>query len=150
MSDLVLDLKPASAATVALWEKLVVNNPALGSVKVTSQSQASRLIYTEQARLANRMPTDKQVKKVAACGNDTSWIGRDLPGVRFREISFQIELLEILEQFDKADGNDKLSAAAVSMIEKVRQRLTKVRKGTSFVDTAVTPEQPDGVEPAPF
>jgi hypothetical protein len=36
------------------------------------------------------------------------------------------------------------------MIEKVRQRLTKVRKGTSFVDTAVTPEQPDGVEPAPF
>ena len=150
MSDLVLDLKPASAATIALWDKLVVNNPSLGTVKVTSQSQASRLIYTEQARLANRMPTDKQVKKVAACGNDTSWIGRDLPGVRFREISFQIELLEILEQFDKADGNDKLSAAAVSMIEKVRQRLTKVRKGTSFVDTAVVPEQPDGVEPAPF
>ena len=150
MSDLVLDLKPASAATIALWDKLVVNNPSLGTVKVTSQSQASRLIYTEQARLANRMPTDKQVKKVAACGNDTSWIGRDLPGVRFREISFQIELLEILEQFDKADGNAELSAAAVSMIEKVRQRLTKVRKGTSFVDTAVVPEQPDGVEPAPF
>ena len=150
MSDLVLDLKPASAATIALWDKLVVNNPSLGTVKVTSQSQASRLIYTEQARLANRMPTDKQVKKVAACGNDTSWIGRDLPGVRFREISFQIELLEILEQFDKADGNAELSAAAVSMIEKVRQRLTKARKGTSFVDTAVVPEQPDGVEPAPF
>ena len=150
MSDLVLDLKPASAATVALWEKLVVNNPALGSVKISSQSQASRLIFTEQARLATRMPTEKQVKKVAACGNETSWIGRDLPGVRFREVSFQIELLEILEQFDKAAGNAELSTAAVAMIEKVRQRLTKIRRGTNFVDTAVTPVEPEGVEPALF
>ena len=96
------------------------------------------------------MPTDKQVKKVAACGNETSWIGRDLPGVRFREVSFQIELLEILEQFDKAAGNAELSTAAVAMIEKVRQRLTKIRRGTNFVDTAVTPVEPEGVEPALF
>lgn len=143
MSDLSIQLKPASEATVALMEKLGI------TTKPTSQAHASKLIYTEQARLANRMPTEKQVKKVAACGNSTSWIGRDLPGVRFREVSFQIELLEILEAFDKADSQAGLNAAAVSMIEKVRQRLTKVRRDTSYRDTAVTPEADDG-EAAPF
>ena len=111
MSDLSVQLKPASDATVALLEKLGI------TTKPTSQAHASKLIYTEQARLANRMPTEKQVKKVAACGNDTSWIGRDLPGVRFREISFQIELLEILEAFDKADSQSALNSAAVQRSE---------------------------------
>jgi hypothetical protein len=143
MSDLSVQLKPASEATVALMEKLGI------TTKPTSQAHASKLIYTEQARLANRMPTEKQVKKVAACGNSTSWIGRDLPGVRFREISFQIELLEILEAFDKAETQAGLNSAAVAMIEKVRQRLTKVRRETTYRDTAVTPEADDG-EQAPF
>lgn len=129
-----IELRPASAATLALMEKLGI------TTKPTSQSHASKLIYTEQARLANRMPTEKQVKKVAACGNSTSWIGRDLPGVRFREVSFQIELLEILEAFDKAETQAGLNSAAVAMIEKVRQRLTKVRRDTPYKDTAVTPE----------
>ena len=80
MSELSVQLKPASDATVALLEKLGI------TTKPTSQAHASKLIYTEQARLANRMPTEKQVKKVAACGNDTSWIGRDLPGVRYKII----------------------------------------------------------------
>ena len=139
-----IELRPPSAATVALMEKLGI------TTKPTSQSHASKLIYTEQARLANRMPTEKQVKKVAACGNDTSWIGRDLPGVRFREISFQIELLEILEAFDKAETQAGLNSAAVAMIEKVRQRLTKVRRDTTFQDTAVTPESESDSEAAPF
>jgi len=143
MSDLSVQLKPASEATVALMEKLGI------TTKPTSQAHASKLIYTEQARLANRMPTEKQVKKVAACGNGTSWIGRDLPGVRFREVSFQIELLEILEAFDKAETQAGLNSAAVAMIEKVRQRLTKVRRETTYRDTAVTPEADDG-EQAPF
>jgi hypothetical protein len=140
-----IELRPASTATLALMEKLGI------TTKPTSQSHASKLIYTEQARLANRMPTEKQVKKVAACGNDTSWIGRDLPGVRFREVSFQIELLEILESFDKAETQAGLNSAAVAMIEKVRQRLTKVRRDTSFKDVAVTPAEDDaGAPDAPF
>ena len=141
MSDLSVQLKPASEATVALMEKLGI------TTKPTSQAHASKLIYTEQARLANRMPTEKQVKKVAACGNGTSWIGRDLPGVRFREISFQIELLEILEAFDKADSQSALNSAAVQMIEKVRQRLTKVRRDTTYRDAAVTPDADDSDKP---
>jgi len=146
MSDLSVELKPASAATIALMEKLGIE------AKATSQSHASKLIYTEQSRLANRFPTEKQVKKVAACGNGTGWIGRDLPGVRFREISFQIELLEILESFDKAETQGDLNAGAVAMIEKVRQRLTKARRNAPFVDTAVTPveSEPASGEAAPF
>ena len=139
-----IELRPASAATLALMDKLGI------TTKPTSQSHASKLIYTEQARLANRMPTEKQVKKVAACGNGTSWIGRDLPGVRFREVSFQIELLEILEAFDKAETQAGLNSAAVAMIEKVRQRLTKVRRDATFKDTAVTPESESDSEAAPF
>lgn len=143
MSDLSVQLKPASEATMKLMEQLGI------TVKPTSQAHASKLIYTEQARLATRFPTDKQVAKVAACGNGTSFIGRDLPGVRFREISFQIELLEILEAIDKAATQTEINSAAVAMIEKVRQRLTKVRRDTQFRDTVVTPEQA-GEEPATF
>lgn len=143
MSELSVQLKPASEATIKLMEQLGI------TTKPTSQAHASKLIYTEQARLANRIPTEKQVKKVAACGNGTSWIGRDLPGTRFREISFQIELLEILESIDKADSQAALNAGAVAMIEKVRQRLTKVRRDTAYRDTVVTPEQADS-DAAPF
>jgi hypothetical protein len=139
-----VELKPVTVAQQALLDKLGVTS------KPKTQQEASRLIYVEQAKLANRMPTEKQTKKVAACGNGTSWIGRDLPGVRFREVSFQIELLEILEALDKAESQAAVNSAAVAMIEKVRQRLTKQRKNTSFVDTTVTPEAADGSEPAPF
>lgn len=139
-----VELKPVTVAQQALLDKLGVTS------KPKSQQEASRLIYIEQAKLANRMPTEKQTKKVAACGNGTSWIGRDLPGVRFREVSFQIELLEILEALDKAESQAAVNSAAVAMIEKVRQRLTKQRKNTSFVDTVVTPEAEAGGDEPQF
>ena len=136
-----VELKPVTVAQQALLDKLGVTS------KPKSQQEASRLIYIEQAKLANRMPTEKQTKKVAACGNGTSWIGRDLPGVRFREVSFQIELLEILEALDKAESQAAVNSAAVAMIEKVRQRLTKVRRDTTYRDAAVTPDGDDSDKP---
>lgn len=139
-----VELKPVTVAQQALLDKLGVTS------KPKSQQEASRLIYIEQAKLANRMPTEKQTKKVAACGNGTSWIGRDLPGVRFREVSFQIELLEILEALDKAESQAAVNSAAVAMIEKVRQRLTKQRKNAGFVDTVVTPEAEAGGDEPQF
>ena len=139
-----VQLKPVTVAQQALLDKLGVTS------KPKSQQEASRLIYIEQAKLAQRMPTEKQTKKVAACGNGTSWIGRDLPGVRFREVSFQIELLEILEALDKAESQSAVNSAAVAMIEKVRQRLTKQRKDTQFKDTVVTPEADAGGDEPQF
>ena len=136
-----IDFKPASSATIALLDKLGI------AERPTSQTHASRLIYAEQARLANRMPTEKQKAAVFAIGINkdtnermTSWTGRDLPGVRHREISFQIELLNLLAKLDTAQTQSEVNTAAVELIETVRTRLTKASKTAAYQDHVVTPE----------
>ena len=137
-----IDFKPASAATLALMEKLGITQ------RPTSQTHASSLIYGEQARLANRLPTEKQKAAVYAIGINkdtnermTGWTGRDLPGVRHREISFQIELLNLLAKLDIAQTQSEVNSAAVEIIETVRLRLTKPSKTAGFVDHVVAPDQ---------
>ena len=136
--SLVIDFKPASQATIALMAKMGI--PARPNL---SQSEASREIYLAQGARAMAMPSKAQTGKVAAMGNGTGWIGRELPMSRFREVSLQIELLTILEKLDLATSQHGINTAAAELIEAVRQRLSKPRKGAAFNDKVeAAPEQP--------
>lgn len=143
--------KPVSEAQKAVLQQLGVTQA------VQSSEQASRLIWQAQASIAMRPATKAQRGKVYTIGLSeadaegkqtrlTSWVGRDLPDSRHREISFQIELLECLAKLDTATSQADVNAAAVEMIETVRRRMSKPYRGSTFVDHAVTPEG----EEAPF
>ena len=54
---------------------------------------------------------------------------------------------QLEEALDKAESQAAVNSAAVAMIEKVRQRLTKVRRDTTYRDAAVTPDADDSDKP---
>lgn len=132
--SLTVDLKPASVATLRLME-------TLGITEIPqSQTEASQMIYNKQVQLATRMPTKAQTAAVYAIGTDTetksrltTWVGRDLPGIRHREISFQIELLNHLAKMELATTQAEVNSHAVALINCVKTRLTKSVKGADPV-----------------
>ena len=138
-----VDFKPASQATLRLME-------TLGILEVPkSQTEASQMIYNKQVQLATRMPTKSQTAAVYAIGTNpetkermTSWVGRDLPGIRHREISFQIELLNHLAKMELATTQTEVNNHAVALINCVKTRLTKSVKGTDPVQFSA-PEAED-------
>jgi hypothetical protein len=135
MSEMTIDFRPPSAATLDLLESMKRTNPTFSFTAPTTQQQASKLIYTEMARQAMEFPTPEAKKKVAACGNGTDWIGKDLPGVRKREIYNQTQMLVALEKIDLAATPAEVSSACVEMIESVRKLFTKKRKGVTVTTT---------------
>ena len=141
--SLTLDLKPASEATLRLMETLGITEAP------KSQTEASQMIYTKQVQLATRMPTKPQTAAVFAIGTNpetkariTSWVGRDLPGIRHREISLQIELLNHLARMEMATTQTEVNSHAVALINCVKTRLTKAVKGAGAVEFT-TPEAPE-------
>lgn len=141
--SLTVDFKPASQATLRLME-------TLGITEVPqSQTEASQMIYNKQVQLATRIPTKAQTAAVYAIGTNpetkarmTSWVGRDLPGIRHREISFQIELLNHLAKMELATTQAEVNSHAVALISCVKTRLTKSVKGAEPVKFS-TPEAED-------
>jgi hypothetical protein len=140
--------------TLALMEKLGITE------KPVSQQQASAMIWSKQIQIASSMPSQAQKNAVYAIGMDstqkgvrlTDWVGRDLPGIRNREISLQIALLQGLSAIDLADDQAGINKAAAEMIELVRARLTKPYRKSGAVTEIVAVEDPFLVaeEKAPF
>ena len=139
MSEMTIDFRPPSAATLDLLDAMKRSNPAFTYNVPTTQQQASKLIYTEQARQAMEFPSPEAKKKVAACGNGTDWIGKDLPGVRKREIYNQTQMLIALEKIDLAATPAEVSTACVEMIEAVRKLFAKKRKGVNLAPVVYEP-----------
>lgn len=134
-----ITLAQPTEKTLALLEKLGITE------RPVSQQQASAMIYSKQVQIATSMPTQAQKNAVYAIGMDstqvgvrlTDWVGRDLPGVRNREVSFQIALLQGLAAIDLAEDQAEINKAAAEMIELVRARLTKpYRKSGAVTEIA--------------
>lgn len=105
-------LRTTDAQIVALTKLGVSTPPAL-------RSEASRLITQLRTERDMAAPTSPQLGRAAALG------GRDLPGVRRREISAQIALLEALALLDAAENDEQRLQATELLVERARYRFQK-------------------------
>lgn len=111
-------------------------------VEVPRASTESSNVITRLLGQKFRMqePTDAQLGKARALG------GVDLAGANKRDKGYQIQLLQIIRDFDLAADDEAASAVAEKLIDTVRALY--VRPG--FVHKATVASQAPASEPAPF
>ena len=109
----------------------------------TEASNTITRLLGQKAR--QQEPSDAQLGMARALG------GVDLPGATKRDKGYQIQLLQLVREFDLAATDEAASAVAEKLIDTVRSLY--VRPGFVHKATPVAQEQPaqaPSADPAPF